>query len=328
MKKIRSLALAGLFVLSAARGGAVTLTENFTNEPAQNGWQIFGDTNLFHWDSTNQNLDVTWDSSQVNSYFYKPLGTTLSVADAFTVDFDIQLSDISWGGGYPPQIAVGLFNLANAEDPNFSRPIGTSPNLFEFDYFPFDGNTNSDGNPEPNIAATITDSTTADTDYPDFYFIWDVLPMETNVTYHVTLTHAAGDQAISATVLTNGQIYTTMPFVNPAPIVDLQLDTLSISSYSEGSDTNDFILAHGTVDNFVVTLPPVVRNLTGAFSNSLWQVQFGTYTNWLYTLERSTNLVSWSAASASANGNGDVMTLSDINAPAGQAFYRVRAEQP
>ena len=56
MKRIRSLAFAGLFVLSAAH--AATTTENFTNNPLQNGWQIFGDTNLFQWNSLNQNLSA------------------------------------------------------------------------------------------------------------------------------------------------------------------------------------------------------------------------------------------------------------------------------
>ena len=81
MKKIRSLAIAGLFVLSIAPVNASTIVEKFTTDPALDGWQIFGDTNLFHWDSTNQNLDVTWDSSQTNSYFYHPLGMTLTTND-------------------------------------------------------------------------------------------------------------------------------------------------------------------------------------------------------------------------------------------------------
>jgi hypothetical protein len=56
-------------LVAASIGGAATISENFANDPLRNGWQIFGDTNLFQWDSTNQNLDVTWDSSQTNSYF-------------------------------------------------------------------------------------------------------------------------------------------------------------------------------------------------------------------------------------------------------------------
>jgi len=53
MKQIRSLAFASLFVLFAMRCGGTTITEGFSSNPLQNGWQIFGDTNLFQWDSTN-----------------------------------------------------------------------------------------------------------------------------------------------------------------------------------------------------------------------------------------------------------------------------------
>lgn len=315
------IVLAVLSLCWASR--AVTITEDFSTDPLQNGWGVFGDTNLFQWDSMNQNLDVTWDSSQTNSYFYLPLGTTLTTADSFTVDFDIELNDIEWTNAF--QLAVGLLNFANATDPGFSRSFGTSPNIFEFNYFP------DDGLGEPNVAATMTDTTPDIMDSPDFYFIFDTLPMQTGVIYHVTLTHAAGTRAVSATVLTNGQIYTTMPqgFTN-TPLNDFALDTLSVSSYSgaEQYPPAGSILAHGTVDNFVVTLPPTVRNFAGAFTNGIWQTKFGTYTGWNYTLQRSTDLISWSDASATVPGTGSIMTFSDTNALTSQAFYRIRAQQP
>jgi len=317
-----TLALGAVSLCSTA--GAMTLSEDFSSDPLQNGWAIFGDTNLFQWDSTNQNLAVSWDSSQSNSYFFHPLGTTLGKADAFNVDFDIQLNDIQWTNSF--QIAIGLLNYSDATNAGFSRPLAYTPNIFEFNYFPDSG----DGFGDPNIAATMTDAT-AITNVPDFYFIYDVLSMNTGVTYHVTLTHTAGEGSISATVLTNGQIYTTMPHFYSQPLADFQLDTLSISSYSGAGQDPSYvgsILAHGTVDNFVVTLPPPVRNLVGAFSNNVWQVQFNTYSNWLYTLQRSTDLLSWSDASASVAGSGDVISLSDTNALANQAFFRIRAQQP
>src|SRR5438046_2844728 len=113
MKKIRSLAWAGLFVLSIT-SRAETITENFSADPLQNGWQIFGDTNLFNWDPTNQNLAVTWDSTQPNSYFYKPLGTTLTRNDDFSIAFDLRLSDIASGSEPgktgPVQLGFGFLN--------------------------------------------------------------------------------------------------------------------------------------------------------------------------------------------------------------------------
>ena len=304
---------------------AATISEDFSSDPLKNGWAVFGDTNLFQWNSTNQNLAVTWDSSQSNSYFYHPFGTTLGKADAFTVDFDIRLNDLEWTNTY--QLAVGLLKYSDATDPGFSRVNGFSPNIFEFDYFP------DDGYGEPNIEAAMTDDA-AITNYPDFYFIYDTLPMNPGTTYHVTLTHAPGDATVTATVLTNGQIYTTMPIVGNTfgeVIGDFALDTVAVINYSgAGQDTNypvGSILAHGTVDNFVVALPSPVRNLAGAFSNNVWQVQFSTYSNWLYTLQRSTDLISWSDASAPVAGSGDEMSLFDTNALANQALYRIRAQQ-
>jgi hypothetical protein len=321
-----SIALAALTFCCVSR--AVTITEDFSTDPLQNGWGVFGDTNLFQWDSINQNLDVTWDSSQSNSYFYIPLGTTLGKPDAFKVDFDITLNDIQWTNTI--QLAVGFLNFTNATDPGFSRPLFNCPNLFEFDYFPDSGDSQN----HPNVEAAMTDATTNITDFPDIYFTFDNLAMQTNVTYHVTLNHAAGEGTITGMMLTNGQTFTTMPIVgnNFGEVIgDFALDTVSIMNYSgAGQDTNFFgsILAHGTVDNFVVTLPPVVRNFSGSITNSTWQFQFGTYTGWNYALQRSTNLISWSDASAAAPGTGNAMNFSDTNAMAGQAFYRIRAQRP
>ena len=155
MKKVSSLAIASLFVLSTASASANTLVEKFATDPALDGWQIFGDTNLFHWDSTNQNLDVTWDSSQPNSYFYHPLGRTLTTNDSFCVQFDLQLSD-AVAAGYGSEVAVGLLHFADATSPDFYRANGPLPDLFEFDYSPaidYGGYSAPD-----SIEATLKDS--------------------------------------------------------------------------------------------------------------------------------------------------------------------------
>ena len=111
--KIRSLALASLFVVNLVR--ATTITENFSSDPLQNGWQVFGNANLFQWNSTNQNLEVTWDSTNVNSYFNHPLGYTLTTNDDFSLSFDLRLADIALGADPRKtntfEIALGFINL-------------------------------------------------------------------------------------------------------------------------------------------------------------------------------------------------------------------------
>jgi hypothetical protein len=71
-----------------------------------------------------------------------------------------------------------------------------------------------------------------------------------------------------------------------------------------------------------------VQNPVGAFSNHVWQMQFTGRTNWLYTLERTTNFISWTRVSVLTNVTSASLLLEDSNAPTDNAFYRVRAERP
>ena len=319
MKTIRWLAFAGLFVLCATRSGATTITEDFSTDPLQNGWQVFGDTNLFQWDSTSQNLAVTWNSTNQNSYFYRSLGTVLAIEDDFSLSFDLQLSNAT-AYGYGFELAIGLLRFPDATNTDFSRSGGNSPDLFEFDYFPAD-----DFGDPASIDATLKD---AQPGYAGFYFAYDNLPLNPGVTYHITLTHTAGLPAISGIVLADGQPYTSLTNIYNGSPGDFRLDTLSISSYTDDG-FGDSIFAQGTVDNFVVALPPPpVQNLTGTFSDGIWQVQFTGRTNWLYSLQRTTDFQSWTDVSAATPGTGTNLFLSDTNPPTDQAFYRVRADLP
>ena len=313
MKKVRlMLALAGLFVLSAAH--ATLVREKFTTDPALDGWQIFGDANLFQWDSTNQNLAVTWDSSQTNSYFYHPLGATFTKADSFCVLFDLNLTDVDVTGYF--ELAVGLCNFADATSTNFSRANGASPNLFEFDYFP-DG-PNSYG---PSIDATLVDAD------DNFYFAYDASqPMANGVTYQVVLIHRAGESGISGIVYTNGQVFTSLPKVAAYGADDFRLDTLCISSYTTTDDIyGDALLAHGTVDNLAFASPLPVDTVNTVAAGT---IQFSSDTNWLYTLEQTADFQTWSPAAPVVFGDGTNLVLQATNPPAGKSFYRVRADLP
>ena len=314
MKKIRSLALASL-LLPAAAPLAATFTEDFAHDPLQNGWQTFGNTNLFQWDAAAQNLVVTWDSTNQNSYFYHPLGVTLTRADAFSVAFDLQLRDAA-AFGYGFELAAGLFGLADATNANFSRGGGASPNVCEFDYFPDTGFGDSE-------AATLFDAVG---DYAHCYFAYDNLTLEPGVTYHIIIRHAAGAAEITGQMFTNGVLFTAMPYNYATTITDFHLDTLAVSSYFDGG-WGDSILAHGVVDNFVVTLPSQpVQNFSGAWQNGQWQTSFLSQTGWHYTLERSLNLTDWAAAASAVSGDGTEKTITDSAPPANQCFYRLRAD--
>jgi hypothetical protein len=311
------LVLAGLFVLSAARSGATVIAENFSADPLQNGWQVFGDTNLFQWDSTDQNLAVTWDSTQPNSYFYHPLGTVLAIDDDFSLSFDLQLSN-AVAYSYGSELAIGLLHFSDATNADFSRGGGNSPNLFEFDYFPDTGFGDS-------IDATLKDPQPG---YAGFYFAYDNLPLNPGVIYHVTLAHAAGSPTITGEVLADGRPYTTLRNIFNISPGDFRLDTISISSYADDG-YGDSIFAQGTVGNLVATIPPPpVQNLAGSFTDSAWQAQFTSRSNWLYTLQRTADFQTWTDVLPAAAGDGGHLSLPDPNPPLGNAFYRVKAERP
>ncbi len=309
-----------LFLLIATSGlaSASTFTEDFTTDPASNGWLTFGNSNLFQWDSVNHDLQVTWDSSQPNSYFYHPLGTNLDSGSDFSISFDLNLSD-SAATGFGFEVAVGFFHLADATNSAFLRGTGAdSPNLLEFDYFPA-------GDFPPSVNCTAVDANN------NFQFIFDPnpLPLDNGTLYHITVTHDSTAPMITGQILTGGNLYSSFP-TNFAStnFAGFQLDTISISSYND-ANSGGTALSHGTVANIVVTiLPPPPLNITGNFSNNVWQVQFNSRNNWFYTLERTADFLSWSPASDATPGNGGTLFLQDTNTPSNNAFYRVQASHP
>jgi hypothetical protein len=310
--RLAVLALAGWSVVSAAR--AATIQEDFSSNPSQDGWQVFGDATLFRWDSTQRNLAVTWDSSQTNSYFYHTLGTILTTNDDFSVEFDLTLSDATTAN-YGSELAIGFLHRREAFSPDFLRSMGTSPNVAEFDYFP------------PSQIAASIDATLIDGGN-NFYFAYKMAALNPGTVYHVRLAHSAGEMALSGLVLTNGQPYVSLTNLTGATTADFRLDVLAISSYQDDG-YDDSVLAHGTVDNLVVTVPPPpLQGFTGTLANGSWRGQFLSTINWLYTLERTVDFQTWIPVSGSLAGTGGVLPIQDSNSPTSQAFYRVRAERP
>ncbi|MGA3163977.1 MAG: hypothetical protein ABSD77_07275 [Verrucomicrobiota bacterium] len=322
MKKVcLTLPLAGLFVLLTTHVGAATITENFSTNPLQDGWRIFGDTNLFQWDSTNHNLAVTWDSSQSNSYFYHPLGTILTRDDDFTIAFDLQLNDVETTG-YGFEIAVGFLNFGQAAQTHFSRGTGTnSPNLAEFDYFP----APDDGTISPTMISSNVQFASA-FDFP--------LNLTNGVFYHIEMTYTASNQTLSTAIIYNncrpfGPIDDVNLNAYGTGFSDFRLDTVAISSYNGAGDPYDSTFATGVITNLIVTVPPPpIQNLTASFSNAIWQTQFLSRSNWIYALERTADFQSWTNILPVTTGNATNLFLQDANPPAGKAFYRISAQRP
>jgi hypothetical protein len=317
---------------------AAVFTEDFANDPSARGWHQFGETTLFHWNSTNGSLDVTWDSSQTNSYFFHPLGTVLTSSDDFSLAFDLRLSDITIGVNptkrFTFEIAAGLINYPSATNANFFRGSGNNAtyhprNLVELDYFPDSGYGATFA---PTVAFTNIPApfSTAPLAFSDNH----PLAISTGDWFHLTMTYVASNRTLRTVATRNGQPFGLPPDNTLADLVladymDFRVDTFAVSSYSDGH-AGGSVLAHGTLDNVTVVTPePPVTNLTGCFAGSIWQVQFTSRTNWTYLLERTTDWTAWARVSDSAAGTGLTLTLQETNtAGAGSAFYRVRADRP
>lgn len=323
---LRSLALLaslGFSFLVAAPARAGTLVEKFSTDPAADGWQASGNPALFAWDPTHQVLNVTWDSTQTNSYYYHPLGLTLTTNDGFVVQFDLTLSNaVSFG--YGQELAIGLLNWNEATNADFSRtiqyPPNVSPDLVEFDYFPaydYGGFTGPD-----TVTATVADHSAS--------LAWgaDYQTLASNVTYHVVLIHYPATLGISATLSTGGRVISTFPLPNNYyPTNDsgaFALDTLAVMSYSDDGYGDD-IYAQGTIANLACASPLPVNAIRAVAAG---QVQFTSDTNWVYTLEQSTNLQTWSPAGPVTAALGTNLTLTTTHWLPGAAFYRVRADLP
>jgi len=107
------------------------------------------------------------------------------------------------------------------------------------------------------------------------------------------------------------------------------VDAFSISSYSDSGDPYGSVLAHGTIDNLLVTLPqPPISAIHGSFYSGAYEVNFLSRSNWLYTLERKANLSGWSTVAPAQAGTGERLTLIDPQPSGESQFYRVRAERP
>lgn len=328
-----SIALLMAAVLSTK---AAVIEEPFATDPFARGWRIFGDASLFQWNPAAQNVSVTWDSTRTNSYCYLPLGTILSKADDFSFSFDVRLSDIRLGSNAGKtnefQIALGLIHLASATRTNHYVGAGVSTaygirNVVEFDYFP-------DAGFGETFSSVVV--STNNRIYPTHNF---PLRMTEGDTYRITLAYSAADQLLRTTATRNGTPFGVPPNNQLGELSlsgrhDFRVDSFAIISYSDAIQAgppqfHGSILAHGTVDNVrLVVPPPAVSDLQLSFTNSLWHARFLSHSNWNYTLQRSHGLAQWETASPTTRGNGATLQLEDAQPASQNTFYRVRAERP
>ena len=330
------LVIMALWLAAVRPGGTAVFEELFAIEPSARGWRSFGDATLFQWNSTNEQLEVTWDSSRTNSFFYQSLGTILTKADDFSVSFDLRLRDIR-AGATPGktnefEIAIGLLNYWSATNANAFRGAGVSSmygvrNLVEFDYFP-------DAGFGDTVATTVV--STNNRIFPVHNF---PLTLTVGATFRVTLVYSASNQVLRTLATRNGQPFGLPPDNTLGDLLlagrpDFRVDSFAVISYSDAiqigaPEYHGSVLAHGTVDNVEVVWPDApVAGMKLQFFAGASRVEFTSRTNWIYRLERTADFDLWVPSSLSAGGTGGTLTLTDTNPPASSLFYRVRAERP
>lgn len=326
MKHPHPLALLLVSGLAHASGWSAELREDFSRDPAADGWQVAGTTHLFSWNAESQALDVTWDSSKPNSFFHHPLHTVASMADDFSLELDLVMNTIQAGVDpnkpYAFELAFGFLNLEQALKSGFVRgTAANTPNLVEFTYFPDTG-----------FGATISPvlSTTHSRFFPSFNF---PLELATGGLFHIKMTYSAARTALSTTITCNGEPFGPIQdALLPDNTTDFRINAFSINSYSDAGQKAGFqgsLFAQGTIDNLILNFPdPPIRNLRFIKVNNLDQAVFEGSPRWLYTLETSVDLATWQTAASPVPGGAVPIHITDTNAPTNLAFYRVKAVLP
>jgi hypothetical protein len=315
----------GFAAVEAAREPESMLIGNdFATDPGPGVWHRHGDASLFRWNDQDKRLEVTWDSSRPNSFFYTALPSGLGKNDDFQMAFDLELTEIQ--GGVNPanpfafELAIGFFNMAQATNPGFSRGTGkNSPNLVEFDYFP---DTGYGATLWPTVIAT--NGVLNYNDGNDYTLI----ELASGKRYHVVMAYTATEQMLKVSMTQDGSAFGPINSVRlRSDFPDFCVDAFGIASYSD-QGSGGSILAKGWLDNLEIRVPaPPVRELKMVSQGRLYGVQFQSLSRWHYQVERSTNLMDWTAISPVWEGNGQALDVSDSAPPIGAAFYRVKAER-
>jgi hypothetical protein len=154
----------------------------------------------------------------------------------------------------------------------------------------------------------------------------------------VTLAYSSTNETATIIITTNGVLVGPVTSARLATndvafgrkFTQFKVDTFAIASYSDAGQGSfaGSLLAHGVIDNIVITVPPPpILKLSGQFANEAWETTFLSRTNWSYQLQVSADLRSWMNVGGVAAGDGAVLTMTDTALPRPAiAFHRVAAQ--
>lgn len=315
-------------VLPGVRAGEIGEgIEDFGRPPGESGWRVFGEGDLFRWDPVREAVQVTWDSSQANSYLFRSLGTVLSRADDFGFGFELELESVAVGMNegkpYTFELAIGLHRQAEATAPDFRRGTGLhSPNLVEWAYFPDSG-----------FGATLWPTVVSREGRFNYSGSGDFVRLELRpgVRHGFWLEFTAADATLRLEWWEAGGGGAGGRQVRLSPqFTDFRVDTLAIRSYSDaGADGS--VLARGWVDSVRWKVPagPLGR-IEGHWEGETWVVTFIGRGGWEYELERARDGQSWQPVDGTRTvlEQDGRLELREAAPDRNAALYRVRADKP
>jgi hypothetical protein len=322
-------------VLPIAAMSATEITENFENDPNQQGWNTSGDPSLFQWDSETQRLSAQWDSSKGNSYFYQSIGQTLDTQLDFSIAFDLELESIAIGTTpnkpFTFPIAIGLIDLAQATREDYFRGTGINPvsgprGVAEWNYLPDSG-----------FGATVSSGFISQNNQ---WVFQNTFPLELNTgtLYQVQMEYLAASQTIKTTMTADGEPFAPLLdaslddiFGNPVEggFTELNVDAFAISNYSDaGQSPPEFagsIQAHGYVDNIKVKIGSDLKIDQIRIESSDVIITFNGKVNTSYWLEQSSDFISWVTVDHKIVSESTEVQMSRPKED-GHIFYRLRSQ--
>lgn len=341
-----------ILVALSRLASAVSITEDFSTDPA-NSWSFgIGDNSRTQIVWTGSALNVHYDSSQPTVRFQRPLGVTVADTDDFKLTARFRIDFLHAPDDQFMQIAFGLVNtsltggdrtgsLANfySDDtfhsiefsyfPNYSTFFDTGPTLTPV-VFGAQIATNADA--FANIASIFG----SDSDLHDNTNGVTALP--TNVTLQATLTYRSATKTLTLAVsIVNSNILDTgvPPLVLTSSYYDpnfpFRCDALAVMAYRDGfTTTNDpSLIADVQFQDFEFLKPeppPTAINITG----SDVVLSFPADSNFVYAVQSRADLTtgSWSNIAANITGPGIATNVDSGAATAPARFYRVGVTFP
>ncbi len=362
------VAVAAAMLAALPGRAAVSFTENFSTNPfTPSGNWSFGigtnDHNQFTW--TGSSLNVHLDSSLPTVRLQRPIGVTVTDTNDFLLKARFSFTVISAPTNQSMQIAFGLVNSSQTGGNRTGTDgVYTDDDTFhtlEFNYFP---NISIYSSPptgptlSPAVFGAHKPGNDAFGNFAAYSFseadlhdnTTGIHELPQSVTLEAVLAYSGATKTFTLTMnQVNGDNSTTLleTEVPPMSLVNLpafgtydtnfpfMVDSLAIMAYHDGFTTtnNPSLVADISFQRLSFYAPgPQPPNYVsiGIISTNV-VLTFPTISNFLYDVQRKTDLASnsWSTIASNIAGTGGVVTNIDVGAATvPKRFYRVGLTVP